>query len=313
MSNNNHHSRRGNIPFRQISSRRGLLPNRGNDDQRQEMLLHDRENLPRQVQSRRGKSIFSMASPPKNVEEKNKVPKKGGNPKGNPNMHINVGNIGYSKVRDKEGLVPKQRLFVEEYMKDFNGTQSAIRAGYSARTASSVASQHLNKVSIKTAIEKRQREMAVKLELDRESILDRYKCLMDYRITDFFNDDGSLKPLSEIPVRSLYAIQGFKHNTRMTVNQDDHRQQIQDLIKEFNLPVKQNVLDSVVKMLGFNKEEKHEYGGKLELELVLPESVDRVAEVLGILLGSGLVQRRLAEYSQGELSGDQQAIDAEAE
>lgn len=32
---------------------------------------------------------------------------------------------------DTSGLTPKQRFFILEYIKDFNGTAAAIRAGYS--------------------------------------------------------------------------------------------------------------------------------------------------------------------------------------
>jgi hypothetical protein len=41
-------------------------------------------------------------------------------------------------------LTPKQQAFVEEYIVDLNGTQSAIRAGYSAKTANRIASQNLS-------------------------------------------------------------------------------------------------------------------------------------------------------------------------
>jgi phage terminase small subunit len=50
-------------------------------------------------------------------------------------------------------LTNKQRAFVAEYMKDLNGTQAAIRAGYSPKTACSIASENLRKPHIKRAIE----------------------------------------------------------------------------------------------------------------------------------------------------------------
>ncbi|WP_211474998.1 terminase small subunit [Collimonas humicola] len=50
-------------------------------------------------------------------------------------------------------LPPKVKLFVVEYTKDMNGTQAAIRAGYSAKTANEQAAQHLAKLSIKQAID----------------------------------------------------------------------------------------------------------------------------------------------------------------
>ncbi|MFJ2989909.1 terminase small subunit [Collimonas sp. NPDC087041] len=50
-------------------------------------------------------------------------------------------------------LPPKAKLFVVEYTKDMNGTQAAIRAGYSAKTANEQAAQQLAKLSIKQSID----------------------------------------------------------------------------------------------------------------------------------------------------------------
>lgn len=46
----------------------------------------------------------------------------------------------------------KHESFCREYLVDMNGTQSAIRAGYSAKTANRIASQLLSKLDIKTRI-----------------------------------------------------------------------------------------------------------------------------------------------------------------
>jgi len=45
-------------------------------------------------------------------------------------------------------LTPKQQRFVEEYLIDLNGTQAAIRAGYSPRTASEQSARLLGNVKI---------------------------------------------------------------------------------------------------------------------------------------------------------------------
>ncbi|WP_052135230.1 terminase small subunit [Collimonas arenae] len=50
-------------------------------------------------------------------------------------------------------LPPKVKLFVVEYTKDMNGTQAAIRAGYSVKTANEQVAQHLAKLSIKQAVD----------------------------------------------------------------------------------------------------------------------------------------------------------------
>jgi len=53
---------------------------------------------------------------------------------------------------DKNILKPKQQRFVEEYVIDWNGTQAAIRAGYSKTSAKVTASRLLTKANIKSAI-----------------------------------------------------------------------------------------------------------------------------------------------------------------
>jgi phage terminase small subunit len=50
-------------------------------------------------------------------------------------------------------LPPRTKLFVVEYTKDMNGTQAAIRAGYSAKTANEQSGRLLVNVSIKQAID----------------------------------------------------------------------------------------------------------------------------------------------------------------
>ena len=50
-------------------------------------------------------------------------------------------------------LTPKQQAFVDEYIIDLNGTQAAIRAGYSEKTAQEIASENLSKPIIKEAVD----------------------------------------------------------------------------------------------------------------------------------------------------------------
>lgn len=51
-----------------------------------------------------------------------------------------------------EGLEPRQQRFVDEYLIDLNGTQAAIRAGYSSRTASEQSYDLLRRPHIAAAI-----------------------------------------------------------------------------------------------------------------------------------------------------------------
>lgn len=50
-------------------------------------------------------------------------------------------------------MTKKQERFVKEYLVDCNGTQAAIRAGYSPKTARQIADQLLSKLDIKQKID----------------------------------------------------------------------------------------------------------------------------------------------------------------
>jgi phage terminase small subunit len=72
-------------------------------------------------------------------------------------------------------LTPKQAAFVREYLVDHNGTQAAIRAGYSAKTAASQAERLLRNVDIRAAVDAAQTKIAEKTETDAEWVRRRLK------------------------------------------------------------------------------------------------------------------------------------------
>ena len=72
-------------------------------------------------------------------------------------------------------LTAKQELFVQEYLKDLNATQAAIRAGYSEKTAAETGYENLRKPQIAAEIEKRQQKIGEKNEITVEWILEEMK------------------------------------------------------------------------------------------------------------------------------------------
>lgn len=56
----------------------------------------------------------------------------------------------------KRGLTAKQARFVEEYLRDSNGTQAAARAGFSRKSAARQAVDLLHNPHVRAQIEKRQ-------------------------------------------------------------------------------------------------------------------------------------------------------------
>ena len=70
-----------------------------------------------------------------------------------------------------EFLSDKRSRFVEEYLRDQNGTQAAIRAGYAPGSAYSAAHRLLKNDEIRAALAERQGAIARDLELDRQKVV----------------------------------------------------------------------------------------------------------------------------------------------
>lgn len=68
-------------------------------------------------------------------------------------------------------LNDRQSAFVQEYVVDLNGTQAAIRAGYSSETAASQAWYLLRNLNIARAIAKLQDERAKRLNLKADYVV----------------------------------------------------------------------------------------------------------------------------------------------
>jgi len=76
-------------------------------------------------------------------------------------------------------LTAKQRRFVIEYPIDSNGTQAAIRAGYSEATAGQIGFQLLQRTDILEGIAKREEELAAAAGVTVEGILRDWQLIKD--------------------------------------------------------------------------------------------------------------------------------------
>ena len=72
-------------------------------------------------------------------------------------------------------MTPKQETFAIEYLKDKNATQAAIRAGYSKKTAASIAWELLERPDVKQFIGDKQKEAVEKAEITSEWIVNQCK------------------------------------------------------------------------------------------------------------------------------------------
>ena len=82
-------------------------------------------------------------------------------------------------VRDPvTGLSFKVAAFVQEYLIDLNGTQAAVRAGYSPRTAKTQGSFLLTKLDVKLALQKFAAARTERTQIDQDWVLDNLRANM---------------------------------------------------------------------------------------------------------------------------------------
>lgn len=68
-------------------------------------------------------------------------------------------------------LTPKQEAFCQEYIKDFNATQAAVRAGYSERTAKECGYELLTKLHIQGRVAQLKAKRCERTQIDADWVL----------------------------------------------------------------------------------------------------------------------------------------------
>lgn len=69
-------------------------------------------------------------------------------------------------------LNDRQKRFCDEYLKDCNATQAAIRAGYSEKTARSIGDENLTKPDIRAYLDARMEQIHNKNTADAQEVIE---------------------------------------------------------------------------------------------------------------------------------------------
>lgn len=116
----------------------------------------------------------------------------------------------------KAKMTPKQERFCQEYVIDCNGTQAAIRAGYSQHSANEIAAENLAKPNIRDRVAELQAKIAKKLEITAEKVLREIALLGFSNMQDYaeFSPDGvTLKESSELTREQMAAVSSVSETT----------------------------------------------------------------------------------------------------
>lgn len=103
----------------------------------------------------------------------------------------------------------RQEQFCLEYIVDFNATDAAKRAGYSANSARQQASRLLSNVNIQARIGELVNQRRERAQVDGDYVLRRLLQIADFDVRALFTDNGALKPVSEWPEGAAAAVSGL--------------------------------------------------------------------------------------------------------
>jgi phage terminase small subunit len=145
-------------------------------------------------------------------------------------------------------LTPREQVFVSQYLIDLNGKRAATEAGYKPDTAEVTASRMLKKPHVKEAIAAAQAVGFVQARIKADDILQGYAAVAFADITDYLNEDGSLKPISQWPkaggkliakVKTKRIMEGTKEAETVEIQLWDKIGALNSLAKHFGLLVEQ--------------------------------------------------------------------------
>ena len=103
-------------------------------------------------------------------------------------------------------LKRRAQLFVSEYLKDLNGAQAAIRAGYSPATARVTASKLLANVSISTAVREAQDEILKENHVTVSRIVHELALIAFFDPASLYDETGRLLDINELPPEVRHSL-----------------------------------------------------------------------------------------------------------
>ena len=152
--------------------------------------------------------------------------------------------------RGRKGLTNRQKMFIHEYLKDFNGIRAATAAGYSKKTAKTIADENLTKPIINEEIQRIMNIRAKKLGISTDRILQEVAKVAFAKITDFVRWNGKVLeiiPSDEIDpdfaaAISSISIRNNAHGPQIQIKLHNKNEAIQMLMKHLGLLIERHEL-----------------------------------------------------------------------
>jgi phage terminase small subunit len=192
----------------------------------------------------------------------------------------------------REILTLQQKHFVREWIVNGNNaTQAALTSGLadSPEAASVIGSNLLKRPVIQREMKRQYRYVYARYDITTDRILYELSCIAFLDIRDCLNDDGSLKPIAEIPEKARRALAGLDIEELFT--RIGGERLLAGHLKKFKVHDKKGALELLAKYQGMIVEQhKHKVEGEVKLPMTV-ESVDledRIRQVISQELAAAL-------------------------
>lgn len=110
----------------------------------------------------------------------------------------------------RKALSPRQEIFCQEYAVSLNFRDAALKAGYSENMAEHKHRQLLDNPLIKERLREIKAPTIARLQMTADHVLQELFRIATCDIGQAFNEDGTMKPIHEIPEDVRRAIQAVE-------------------------------------------------------------------------------------------------------
>lgn len=180
-------------------------------------------------------------------------------------------------------LTAKEEKFCYEYCIDLNATKAAIRAGYSEKTARSIACRMLTYVNVQERIKKLKNNLSETAELTALKVLLEHKKIAFGSMDNLFDDWITRKDFEALTVEQKACISEIDTKIKTEYEYDPNEEKRVPIRVEYvrvKLYDKQKALDSIASILGYNAATHNILSGKFDYGKLSDEQLTQIAATI---------------------------------
>lgn len=171
----------------------------------------------------------------------------------------------YNKVKTNLNLTPKEKIFVQEYLYDWNISRAARAAGYSQRNAPFIGNELLKKPKIKRYIQQVHNNLEKHLGLSKMRVLHEHMKIGFSSIAHLHDTWITRREFQELTSDEKACISEITTQVRR-LNSPDGEISYVEFVK-IKLYDKQRALDAISKMVGYDAPQEIHVKSEQEINL----------------------------------------------